>query len=337
MTASPSPRRRQRIGVDLGGTKIEAVVVDLDAPASGPATAGARGAAGAGLEPRVLARGRVATNRALGYEHVLEATRALVVDVAKQAGVDAIATPIGVAMPGSVTTRRPDGSRSDVPLVKNSNTTCLNGRPFRADLARAVGRDVAFSNDANGFALAEATWGAARGARVAFGVILGTGVGGGVVLADHAGIPRAWDGAQGIAGEWGHVTLDPERGPACYCGRRGCVETYLSGPAIEREYARRSGVTRPLVEIAMRAGEDAAAKALLDERVELFGRALATVIDVLDPDVIVLGGGVSNLEVLYEAGPRAVARWIFNDDLETKIVKHALGDSAGVLGAALLP
>ncbi|MBX3197199.1 MAG: ROK family protein [Labilithrix sp.] len=342
MHASPArDRNRQpRIGVDLGGTKIEAVVVELDpaTAASAEATsAEATSAERAHDGPRVLARGRVATDRGLGYEHVVEATRALVVDVAKQAGVDAIATPMGVAMPGSVTTRRPDGGRSDVALVKNSNTTCLNGRPFHADLARAVGREIAFSNDANCFALAEATWGAARGARVTFGVILGTGVGGGVVLTGESGIPRAWDGAQGIAGEWGHVTLDPDRGPACYCGRRGCVETYLSGPAIERDYAERSGVTRSLAEIATRAGEDAIAKALLDERVEIFGRALATVIDVLDPDVIVLGGGVSNLEQLYEAGPPAVARWIFNDELTTRIVKHALGDSAGVLGAALLP
>ncbi|MBX3214699.1 MAG: ROK family protein [Labilithrix sp.] len=351
MTASSARRRGQRIGVDLGGTKIEAVVVGLDSAArgaagptsaagAGPASAvsGPAPAAGAGDEPRVLARARVPTKRELGYEHVLEATRALVFEVAKQAGVDVIATPMGVAMPGSVTTRRPDGGRSDVALVKNSNTTCLNGRPFHADLARAVGREIAFSNDANCFALAEATWGAARGARVTFGVILGTGVGGGVVLTSDAGTPRAWDGAQGIAGEWGHVTLDPERGPACYCGRRGCVETYLSGPAIEREYAQRSGVPRSLAEIAARGKkEDDVARTLLDERVELFGRALATVIDVLDPDVIVLGGGVSNLEQLYEAGPSAVARWIFNDELATRIVKHALGDSAGVLGAALLP
>ena len=226
-----------------------------------------------------------------------------------------------------------------MPLVKNSNTTCLNGQPFHTDLANAVGRPIAFANDANCFALAEATWGAARGARVAFGVILGTGVGGGVVMTNDAGIPRAWNGAQGIAGEWGHVVLDPERGPACYCGRRGCIETYLSGPSIEGEYARRAGVARTLADIAARArGEDdAVARELLDERIEVFGRALATVIDILDPDVIVLGGGVSNLDALYDEGQRAVARWIFNDDLATKLVKHALGDSAGVLGAALLP
>ncbi|OJY20294.1 MAG: hypothetical protein BGO98_43850 [Myxococcales bacterium 68-20] len=327
---STASRHRIRVGVDLGGTKIEAVVVDL-----GPGEPDT----GAAPPPSELARARIATNRTQGYEHVLSETRALVFEVAKLAGIDPISTPIGVGMPGSVTMQRAGGGRSDLPLVKNSNTTCLNGKPFHADLAKAVGRPIAFANDANCFALAEATWGAARGARVAFGVILGTGVGGGVVMTNDGGIPRAWNGAQGIAGEWGHVVLDPERGPACYCGRRGCIETYLSGPAIEGEYTRRAGIARPLTEIAARArGEDdAVARELLDERIDVFGRALATVVDILDPDVIVLGGGVSNLDALYDEGPRAVARWVFNDDLATKIVKHALGDSAGVLGAALLP
>lgn len=302
-----------RIGVDLGGTKTEAVVVRL------------------GEEPDVLARKRIATARERGYEHIVEATRALVIDVAKEAGLSAGALPpIGVGMPGSVTTR------SGEALVKNSNTTCLNGRPFRTDLARALGSssEVAFANDANCFALAEATWGAARDARVAFGVIMGTGVGGGIVLRDEDGSRRAWEGAQGIAGEWGHVVLDPAGGPPCYCGRRGCIETYLSGPAIERAFRERTGEDLRLPEIVARA--DDAARALIGERLELFGRALATVIDILDPDVVVLGGGVSNVGALYDEGVRAVARWVFNDALETRIVKHALGDSAGVLGAALL-
>jgi fructokinase len=339
MSTPAGSKAPHRIGVDLGGTKIEAVVVRTP---SADAEAG----------PIELARVRVATNRDLGYDHVVTTTRDLVFAAAKQAGVDVLATPIGVGMPGSVTMRRTDGSRSDIALIKNSNTTCLNGMPFRADLEKAIGRSIAFANDANCFALAEATWGAARGARVAFGVIMGTGVGGGVVLTNDAGVPRAWDGAQGIAGEWGHVALDPEHGRACYCGRRGCIETYLSGPAIEAEYSRRAGVSRKLPEIAARAArprgtsapgeisstdEDVIARELVADRIEIFGRALATVIDVLDPDVIVLGGGVSNLPVLYDEGPKAVARWIFNDDLATKIVKHALGDSAGVFGAALLP
>jgi fructokinase len=309
-----------RIGVDLGGTKTEAVVVRLGGP-----------------DPEVLARRRIATARDLGYDHIVEQTGTLVRDVARDAGlaIEAVGgiSGVGVGMPGSVTMRSADGSASPVALVKNSNTTCLNGMPFRADLAKALGRaDVAFANDANCFALAEAVWGAARGARVAFGVIMGTGVGGGVVLRD-----RAWDGAQGIAGEWGHVVLDPTNGPPCYCGRRGCIETYLSGPSIERDYAQRSGATLQLAAIAELAKEgDPVAATLIAERVDLFGRALSVVIDVLDPDVIVLGGGVSNLDVLYVEGVRAVARWVFNDVLATRIVKNELGDSAGVLGAALL-
>jgi fructokinase len=315
-----------RIGVDLGGTKIEAVAVDI-----ANANAG-------GDPPRELARERRATHRDLGYEHVLEETRRVIDEVARGAGLDPARTPIGVAMPGGTTLRRPDGSRSDVALIKNSNTTCLNGRPFRSDLERAAGRRLAFANDANCFALAEATWGAARGARVAFGVILGTGVGGGLVIRDETtGRARAWDGAQGIAGEWGHVRLEPERGPACYCGGRGCVETYLSGPAIEAEYARRTGSKVDLREIAAAAATgDPVAREVLRERVDLFGRALAIVIDIVDPDVIVLGGGVSNLDALQADGPAAVGRCIFNDELSTKIVRHTLGDSAGVLGAALL-
>jgi fructokinase len=292
-----------RIGVDLGGTKTEAVVVQLG-----------------GDEPKVIARKRVPTERDRGYEHIVDATRALVVDVAKEAGISTL-PDVGVGMPGSVS------RRTGEELVKNSNTTVLNGRPFRSDLARALAVNVKFANDANCFALAEATWGAARDARVAFGVILGTGVGGGVVL-DR----KAWDGAQGIAGEWGHIVLDPTNGPECYCGRRGCVETYLSGPAIERAYRERTGKDARLPEIAR--AEDG--RELVAERVDVFGRALATVIDVIDPDVVVLGGGVSNLDVFYDEGPKAVARWVFNDMLETRIVKNALGDSAGVLGAALL-
>lgn len=299
-----------RIGVDLGGTKIEAVIVDVGGDA-----------------PKVRARKRVATERDRGYEHVLDTTRQLVLGLAEDAGVDVSKTPIGIGMPGSTTTLLPDGSRSSVPLIKNSNTTCLNGRPFRAELEEAIGRSIAFANDANCFALAEATWGAARGARVAFGVILGSGVGGGLVFDG-----KAWDGAQGIAGEWGHIPLlaDAPDAVSCYCGKRGCIETILGGPFIEAAYARRTGARKKLVDIPP---DDP----LIGERVELFGRALAIIVNVVDPDVIVLGGGVSNMNVLYTEGVAAVARWTFNDELRTKIVKHALGDSAGVLGAALLP
>ena len=328
--AASSPRSGAgllRIGVDLGGTKTEAVVVRLGGP-----------------DPEVLARRRIATERELGYEHIVAQTRGLVVDVAREAGLDddaLSAIGVGVGMPGSVTTRRADGTRGGLPLVKNSNTTCLNGQPFRSDLARALGRaDIAFANDANCFALAEAVWGAARGARVAFGVILGTGVGGGIVIRDASSggdRARAWDGAQSIAGEWGHVVLDPTAGSPCYCGRRGCIETYLAGPAIERDYAARSHTSLRLSEIAELAKEgDPIASALMNERIDVFGRALSVVVNILDPDVIVLGGGVSNVEALYDEGLRALGRWVFNDELLTRVVKNELGDSAGVLGAALL-
>jgi fructokinase len=307
-----------RLGVDLGGTKVEAVVVRLGRD-----------------EPAVLARMRVPTVRDEGYTHIVEATAKLIAEVTSLAGLD-VTPPIGVGMPGGVTSRRPDGSPSQVPLVKNSNTVCLNGRPFRADLAEAVGAPIAFANDANCFALAEAAYGAARGAKMAFGVILGTGVGGGVVYR-QAGQPRVWDGAQGIAGEWGHLVLDPVAGPPCYCGRRGCVEQYLSGPAVERAYQTRAGEELSLPEIAARTSQDAVARDVLREFIEAYGRAIASVINILDPDAIVLGGGLSNLAVLYEEGPTAVARWIFNDEVTTKIAKNELGDSAGVIGAALLP
>jgi fructokinase len=287
-----------RLGVDLGGTKTEAVVVRL----RGEET------------PEILARHRVPTPRdeEYAYEAVIASTAAIVKQVAADAGLSEL-PKIGCGMPGSVTASG---------TIKNSNTTCLNGRPFRSDLVARVGEPIVFANDANCFALAEATFGAARGAEVAFGVIMGTGVGGGLVLRG-----RAWDGAQGIAGEWGHVVLEPASGPQCYCGKRGCVETFLSGPAIERAYAEKTGTKRALVDIGT----------LDDATLERFGRALATVIDIVDPDVIVLGGGVSNLSILYGKGIEAVARWVFNDELRTRIVKHEIGDSAGVLGAALLP
>lgn len=308
-----------RIGVDLGGTKVEAVVVRLGGDA-----------------PEVLVRKRIPTDAQRGYDAILEATSALVRDVERDAGARNLS--VGMGMPGSVTYRQADGARADAPLVKNSNTTVLNGRPFHADMQRKLARPVVFSNDANCFALAEATWGAARGARVSFGVIMGTGVGGGLILRGERGTARVWDGRQGIAGEWGHTPLDPQNGPPCYCGKRGCVETYLSGPALEQAYAARSGVRKRLSEIAQAARDgEPAAQALMRERFDLFGRAISTVINIVDPDVIVLGGGVSNVEGLYDEGIDAVRHWVFNDTLETRIVKHQLGDSAGVLGAALLP
>jgi fructokinase len=304
-----SPRdhdpREPTIGVDLGGTKIEAIAMRR-----------------AGAE--VLVRERVPTEAERGYEAIVAATAALVRRVASAAGLDAATARIGVGMPGGVTRRSG--------LVKNSNTTCLNGRPFRADLERALGRAVAFDNDANCFALAETLLGAGApyASGVVFGVIMGTGVGGGLVIRGEV-----WDGAQGIAGEWGHHAV-VTGGRECYCGQRGCLERYASGPAVEESYAARSGVRRPLAEIAARRAKDEHAAAAIDELVDAFGRGLANVIDVLDPSAVVLGGGVSNLELLYDEGAAKVGHYVFNDELTTPISKHALGDSAGVFGAALI-
>jgi fructokinase len=230
---------------------------------------------------------------------------------------------IGIGTPGSLSAR--DGT------LKNSNTTCLNGRPLRADLEARLGLEVRLENDANCFALAEALHGSGRGHAMVFGVILGTGVGGGIV---HDG--RVWSGPQHIAGEWGHHAIDPD-GPPCYCGQRGCVETMLSGPALEAAYAAEGGSPSGAGEVGMRAavGETAAA-AVLERYLDRFGRALANLITILDPDVVVLGGGLSNLDALYGRGRDAVARYVFNDELRTPIVRNQLGDSAGVLGAALL-
>ncbi|MEO5729880.1 MAG: ROK family protein [Byssovorax sp.] len=295
------------VGVDLGGTKLEAVL--------------ARREPGGDLS--VLDRRRVPTASEEGYEAVLARVEALIRAIA--AGNDLEAIPVGVGMPGG-TTRRSG-------LVKNSNAVCLNGRPFRADLARALGREVAFENDANCFALAEARLGAAAAYRegIVFGVILGTGVGGGLVVRGEI-----WPGAQGIAGEWGHHAIRSDGDRVCYCGNRGCLELHASGPAVESDYQRRSGGALSLAEIAIARGADPHAEAAIQGLLEAFARGLANVIDILDPSAIVLGGGVSNLDVLYDEGARRVGELVFNDELTTPILRNALGDSAGVLGAALI-
>jgi fructokinase len=289
-----------RIGIDLGGTKIEGVVLD---------------AAG-----QVLARRRVPTEQQRGYAHIVETTGRLA-DALR--GLAPACGVIGVGTPGALSSR--------TGRMKNCNTTCLNGRNLPADLQQRIGLPVIVENDANCFALAEARSGAGAGARVVFGVIMGTGCGGGLVVDG-----RLWSGPQHIAGEWGHHSIDPA-GPACYCGQRGCVESYLAGPAVERRYAERAGRTCRMDEIVAcaRRGE-AAARAVFDELLDRFGRALANLITILDPDVVVLGGGLSNIDELYDQGRAAAARYVFNDELRTPIRRNVHGDSAGVLGAALL-
>lgn len=296
------------VGVDLGGTKIEAVLVSDD------------GAGGLVTHRRE----RVLTLAAEGYEAIVARTVGLVRDIVAAERLAAL-PPVGIGLPGGVSRR--------TGLVKNANTVCLNGRPFRADVSAALGREVAFENDANCLALAETVLGAGREHRagVVFAVILGTGVGGGWTFGGslHGGV-------NGIAGEWGHHTLR-EGGRACYCGRRGCVETYLAGPALAASYRERTGEQIAGEEVVARADTgEPAASAVFGAYLEDFGRALGNVVNVVDPDAIVLGGGLSRLDALYDRGREALARHTFNDELRTPLLRASLGDSAGVFGAALL-
>lgn len=289
-----------RFGIDLGGTKTEGIILDA-----------------AGTE---RFRQRVPTD-ASRYESVLEGMVFLYRDLRRETG-DAPHT-LGIGTPGAVSRRSG--------LLKNSNTVCLNGMPLATDLRARLGRDFAIENDANCFALAEALHGAARGKRVVFGVIMGTGCGGGLVIDGNV-----HTGLQSIAGEWGHMSIDPA-GPLCYCGQHGCVETFISGSGLERRYAESTGTQRTAAEIveACRSGENAAG-ATMAQFFARFGRAIANVIAVVDPDIVVLGGGLSNIDELYEHGVAAAARCVFSGSLETPIVRNALGDSAGVIGAALV-
>jgi len=290
-----------RIGIDLGGTKIEGVVLDAS-----------------GAE---IFRKRIDTQQEKGYRHILGRIKELHDELGGQ--VKGQPTAFGIGTPGAISPR--------TGLMKNSNTVCLNGQPLKADLEQSLGRRINIQNDANCFAMAEALHGAGRGHNLVFGVIMGTGCGGGIV---HKG--QVIVGRQAIAGEWGHTSIDPA-GPSCYCGQRGCVETYISGGGAEARYTEKFGARKSFQEIVndFRAG-DANAGEFMREFFRRFGRAMANVIDVLDPDVVVLGGGVSNFDALYTEGIAAVKSFVFSDSLETPIVRHQLGDSAGVIGAALV-
>lgn len=293
-------RPRRRIGIDLGGTKIEGVVLDA--------------------QNQPCFRRRIPTESARGYEHILDRIAQLAATLRREVpDCDCI----GIGTPGAV-------SRRDA-TMKNSNTTCLNGRRLLEDLQTRLGMPVRLENDANCFALAEAIAGAGRDAELVFGVILGTGVGGGMVYRGEL-----LRGPQHLAGEWGHHCIAVS-GPACYCGQHGCVESFIAGPAVEAQYQARTGKAVDMSRIIaeFRTGEPVA-RDVCQLFLDRFGRAVANLIDILDPDVIVLGGGLSNIDELYSLGRAAVARYVFNDELRTPIRRNQLGDSAGVIGAALL-
>ena len=304
-----------RIGIDLGGTKIEGLALADDG--------------------RMLDRRRITAPRG-SYNDTIRAIVDLVaaLEPAFAAGRDpasagqALAT-VGIGIPGAISPA--------TGLIKNANSTWLNGRPLEGDLARGLGRPVRLANDANCFALSEATDGAAAGAAVVFGVIIGTGTGGGLVVNGRVVV-----GANAIAGEWGHNPLpapdDDERpGPACYCGRSGCIETFLSGPALARDYRAHGGEDIPAIEIAARAGRgEARASGCLDRYERRFARAIASVINVVDPEVIVVGGGLSNMARLYDRVPQLWAEYVFSDQVATRLRPAKHGDASGVRGAAWL-
>jgi fructokinase len=300
-----------RIGIDLGGTKIEGLALADDG--------------------RELDRRRVAAPRG-HYDDTIRAIVDLVSAIEGAGPAEAArsrAAKVGVGIPGAISPA--------TGLIKNANSTWLIGRRLADDLSQALGRPVRLANDANCFALSEATDGAAAGAAVVFGVIIGTGTGGGLVV--HG---RIVAGANAIAGEWGHNPLpapeDDERpGPPCYCGRLGCVETFLSGPALARDYIARGGDDMSAADIAQRADRgDDRALACLDRYEHRFARAIATIINVVDPDVIVLGGGLSNIARLYDRVPALWGPHVFSDRVDTRLVRAKHGDASGVRGAAWL-
>jgi fructokinase len=308
-----------RIGIDLGGTKIEGLALAADG--------------------RELYRRRIDAPRG-NYDNTIRAVVDLVMDVERSGLQSAFAgsnmpasaphaATVGIGIPGAVSPA--------TGLIKNANSTWLIGKPFERDLARALDRPVRLTNDANCFALSEAIDGAGSGAAVVFGVIIGTGTGGGLVVNGRVVV-----GANAIAGEWGHNPLpapdDDERpGPQCYCGRTGCIETFLSGRGLSRDFAMHGGGDLPAIEIAARADRgDNAASAALGRYERRFARAIASVINVVDPDVIVLGGGLSNIDRLYERVPLLWGAHVFSDRVDTRLRRATHGDASGVRGAAWL-
>lgn len=283
-----------RIGIDLGGTKIEGVVLDDDL--------------------QTVARKRISTP-SNDYDAILNSITGLVNELKTNEST------IGICTPGTISKK--------TGLIKNSNTQCLIGKPLKEDLENSLKQKISMENDANCFAIAEAKMGAGKNFNIVFGVIMGTGVGGGIVIDG-----KIHQGRTNIAGEWGHHILH-HNGNKCYCGKNGCVETYLSGPSLEKKWHELTGKQESLPQIIQNLDNEIA-KQWKNEFLNNFGIALANVIDILDPDCIVIGGGLSNISFLYDEGKNAVYDKVFSDLVDTPILKNQLGDSAGVFGACLL-
>jgi fructokinase len=294
-------------GIDLGGTKIEGVILQSEEIS------------------KPLVRTRVDTESSKGYQHILDQIEKLVDMMKMQSGLQP--TRIGFGTPGVLD--------PILQTMKNCNSTALNGMPLKRDLEHFLKVPVELANDANCFALAETRWGIVKekcpDAKIVFGIIMGTGVGGGIVIND-----QVWNGKHGIAGEWGHNFLDESGGP-CYCGKTGCVETVISGPGTERYYEKITGEKIRLKDISKRYAEgEPAARETIARLCDSFGKAVSVVVDILDPDVIMIGGGVGNIDVLYTEGVEALKKYIFNNRVDMPVLKPILGDSAGVFGAAAL-
>jgi fructokinase len=289
-----------KIGVDLGGTKTESILLSA--------------------QGKELFRTRIPTRKEVGYGAIVADTTELIRKTAAQANASLSDCTIGIGIPGIV---GPDG------LIMNANTTCLIGNPFQADLAKELNHPVGMENDANCFTMAECTQGAARGYDLVFGVILGTGCGGGLAIGG-----KVRRGMHGIAGEWGHVSVDPA-GATCYSGIIGCVESRISGSGVESRFQKQTGTPLKFPEILAKAdANDEVCKRHVDFFFEEFGRCMALVINTIDPDAVVIGGGLSKIDLLYSEGVKRIQKYAFTKNLRTPVLKNQLGDSAGVFGAA---
>ncbi len=302
LVARNSSDMKHRIGIDLGGTKTEIMLTGSDP-----------------LD--ILQRKRVPTNQEEGYQFIIHQLADLIADYRECCEEDPL---IGIGIPGSV--------NPETHLVRNANSVCLNGNPLKKDLEALVKLPIMVENDANCFALSEALLGAGKGEDVVVGLIMGTGMGGGII---HNG--KIWSGRNGIAGEFGHTSIDMN-GRECWCGERGCLERYISGPAVEKQYQEESGNKLGLREIVERyeTQSDKIAQKAIEDLLVYFGRGIANIITAYDPDLVVIGGGVSNIPLLYTRGVEHVAKQVFSDHFTTPIVKNKLGDSSGIFGAALL-